>query len=50
MGTTVRGEQRFLRPGEEVVAMIEGIGTLRLPVIAEAAPPRLPPVASYREE
>jgi len=54
MGTAVRGEQRFLRPGEEVVATIEGIGTLRMPVVAEPAPPsatgaRLPPVASYRE-
>jgi 2-keto-4-pentenoate hydratase/2-oxohepta-3-ene-1,7-dioic acid hydratase in catechol pathway len=55
MGTAVRGEQRFLQPGEEIVATIEGIGTLRLPVAAEAAPPsgtgaRLPPVQSYRED
>jgi 2-keto-4-pentenoate hydratase/2-oxohepta-3-ene-1,7-dioic acid hydratase in catechol pathway len=53
MGTAVRGEQRFLQPGEEIVATIEGIGTLRLPIVAEAAPlpgtgARLPPVQSYR--
>ena len=52
MGTAVRGEQRFLTPGEEIVATIEGIGTLRIPVVAEAEPPpasgsRLPPVATY---
>jgi 2-keto-4-pentenoate hydratase/2-oxohepta-3-ene-1,7-dioic acid hydratase in catechol pathway len=52
-GTAVRGEQRFLQPGEEIVATIDGIGTLRLPVVAEAEPPtgsgaRLPPVSSYR--
>ncbi|HEX7082077.1 MAG TPA: fumarylacetoacetate hydrolase family protein [Gammaproteobacteria bacterium] len=54
MGTAVRGEQRFLRPGEEIVATIEGIGTLRIPVVAEEAPPegtgsQLPPVASYAD-
>jgi 2-keto-4-pentenoate hydratase/2-oxohepta-3-ene-1,7-dioic acid hydratase in catechol pathway len=53
MGTAVRGEQRFLKPGEEVVATIDGIGTLRLPVVSETAPPpgtgaRLPPVSTYR--
>jgi hypothetical protein len=53
-GTAVRGEQRFLKPGEEIVATIDGIGTLRLPVVGEAAPPpgsgaRLPPVDSYRK-
>ena len=53
MGTAVRGEQRFLQPGEEITATIEGIGTLRIPVVAEPAPPpgtgaRLPPVRSYR--
>ena len=52
-GTAVRGEQRFLQPGEEIVATIDGIGTLRLPVVAEEEPPtgsgaRLPPVGSYR--
>ncbi len=39
MGTAVRGEQRFLQPGEEIVATIDGIGTLRMPVVAEEAPP-----------
>ena len=52
-GTAVRGEQRFLQPGETIEARIEGIGTLVLPVVAEAMPPErtgsyLPPVASYR--
>lgn len=51
MGTAVRGEQRFLQPGEEIVASIDGIGTLRMPVVAGAEPgpgtgARLPPVAS----
>lgn len=54
MGTAVRGEQRFLQPGEEIVASIDGIGTLRIPVKAEPTPARgtgarLPPVESYRE-
>ena len=53
MGTAVRGEQRFLQPGEEIVATIDGIGTLRMPVVAEEAPTggtgaRLPPVRDYR--
>ncbi len=52
-GTAVRGEQRFLQPGETIRASIEGIGTLVLPVVAEAMPAErtgsyLPPVASYR--
>lgn len=55
MGTAVRGEQRFLQPGEEIVATIDGIGTLRMPVVAADEPPkstgaRLPPVASYRND
>ena len=54
VGTAVRGEQRFLQPGEEVVATIEGIGTLRMPVVGEEEPKgltgaALPPVKSYRE-
>lgn len=54
MGTAVRGEQRFLQPGEEIVATIDDIGTLRMPVIAGEQPPPgtgagLPPVSSYRE-
>jgi 2-keto-4-pentenoate hydratase/2-oxohepta-3-ene-1,7-dioic acid hydratase in catechol pathway len=54
MGTAVRGEQRFLKPGEEIVATIDGIGTLRMPVVGEEAPPSgtgaaLPPVRTYRK-
>jgi len=53
MGTAVRGEQRFLQPGEEIVATIDDIGTLRISVKGEPAPAggtgaRLPPVESYR--
>ena len=53
MGTAVRGEQRFLKPGDLIEATIDGIGTLRMPVVAEDEPPggtgaRLPPVNSYR--
>ena len=52
-GTYVRGEQRFLQPGDTIEASIDGIGTLVHPVAAEAAPPErtgsyLPPVASYQ--
>ena len=52
-GTAYRGEQRFLKPGETIVATIDGIGTLTLPVVAGPAPPPgtgsyLPPVSSYR--
>ena len=52
-GTAVRGEQRFLQPGEIIEATIEGIGTLTIPVIGEEAPTgltgaELPPVDSYR--
>jgi len=55
MGTAVRGEQRFLRPGEVITATIEGIGTLRVPVVGEEPPPegtgsRLPPVESYLQQ
>jgi 2-keto-4-pentenoate hydratase/2-oxohepta-3-ene-1,7-dioic acid hydratase in catechol pathway len=54
MGTAVRGEQRFLKSGEEVVASIDGIGTLRMPVVGEDEPKgltgaQLPPVKSYQE-
>ena len=54
MGTAVRGEQRFLQPGEEISATIDGIGTLQMPVIAEDKPEgltgaELPPVRTYRE-
>jgi len=37
-GTAYRGERRFLQPGETIVATIEGIGTLTLPVEAEGTP------------
>ena len=49
MGTAVRGEQRFLQPGEVIQATIEGIGTLRLPVVSEDAPEGLtrPPAAAH---
>jgi 2-keto-4-pentenoate hydratase/2-oxohepta-3-ene-1,7-dioic acid hydratase in catechol pathway len=53
MGTAVRGEQRFLQPGEVIEATIDGIGTLRMPVVAGEEPTgltgaALPPVRSYR--
>lgn len=53
MGTAVRGEQRFLQPGDVIEATIDGIGTLTVPVVEEDEPPggtgaRLPPVGSYR--
>lgn len=53
MGTAVRGEQRFLQPGDVIEATIDGIGTLTVSVAAEDEPPggtgaRLPPVGSYR--
>ncbi len=53
-GTAVRGSQRFLQPGEEIVASIDGIGSLRMPVVAEEPPTgltgaQLPPVESYRK-
>ena len=53
MGTNVRGEQRFLQPGEEIFATIDGIGTLRIPVAAEREAPNstgaaLPPLETYR--
>ncbi len=54
MGTAVRGKQRFLQPGEVIEATIDGIGTLRMPVVAEEKPEgltgaHLPPVDSYRD-
>ena len=55
MGTAVRGEQRFLQPGENIVAAIDGIGELRISVVGEEPPAtpstgaRLPPVSSYRK-
>ena len=54
MGTAVRGEQRFLQVGEVVTGSIDGIGTLRMPVVGEKEPQgltgaQLPPVCSYRD-
>jgi 2-keto-4-pentenoate hydratase/2-oxohepta-3-ene-1,7-dioic acid hydratase in catechol pathway len=50
-----RTGQRFLKPGEVIEASIDGIGTLRMPVIAGEQPKggtgaRLPPVSSYRKQ
>ena len=47
-------EDRYLKPGEIVEASIDGIGTLRLPVVAGEQPAgengaRLPPVSTYRD-
>jgi 2-keto-4-pentenoate hydratase/2-oxohepta-3-ene-1,7-dioic acid hydratase in catechol pathway len=54
-GTAVRGSQRFLKPGEKIVAAIDGIGELHLSVVAEQPPAtagtgaRLPAVNTYRK-
>ena len=45
----------YLKPGEVMEAKIEGIGTLRNPVVAGPRPPsgsgsQLPPVSSYRKD
>jgi 2-keto-4-pentenoate hydratase/2-oxohepta-3-ene-1,7-dioic acid hydratase in catechol pathway len=50
-----RSGSRFLKPGEVIEASIDGIGTLRMPTVAEDAPKggtgaRLPPVSSYRKQ
>jgi len=50
-----RTGERFLKPGEVIEASIDGIGTLRMPVVAGPQPPggtgsRLPPVSSYRKQ
>lgn len=50
-----RAGDRFLKPGEVIEASIDGIGTLRMPVIQGEQPPggtgaRLPPVSSYRKQ
>ncbi len=54
MGTAVRGAQRFLQPGEVITGTIDGIGTLRMPVVAGEKPEglsgaALPPVNTYRD-
>jgi 2-keto-4-pentenoate hydratase/2-oxohepta-3-ene-1,7-dioic acid hydratase in catechol pathway len=50
-----RTGSRFLKPGEVIEASIDGIGTLRMPVVAGPQPPggtgaRLPAVSSYRKQ
>lgn len=45
---------RFLKPGEVIEANIDGIGTLRMPVVAGPQPSggtgsRLPPISTYRK-
>ena len=50
-----RAGDRFLKPGEVIEASIDGIGTLRMPVVAGAQPPggtgaRLPSISSYRKQ
>lgn len=50
-----RSGSRFLKPGEVIEASIDGIGTLRMPVVGESQPPggtgaRLPPVSTYRKQ
>jgi 2-keto-4-pentenoate hydratase/2-oxohepta-3-ene-1,7-dioic acid hydratase in catechol pathway len=54
MGTVVRGAQAYLKPGDEIVATIDGIGTLTIPVVAGKEPAKgtgsyLPPVNTYRK-
>ena len=54
VGTAYRGEQQFLKAGDTIVATIDGIGTLTLPVAAGEPPPAgtgsfLPAVSSYRK-
>ena len=53
VSAATREGARYLKPGEVIEASIDGIGTLRMPVVSEPQPPggtgvRLPPVASYR--
>jgi 2-keto-4-pentenoate hydratase/2-oxohepta-3-ene-1,7-dioic acid hydratase in catechol pathway len=52
--TAERGQSGYLQPGETIEASIEGIGTLRMPVVAGPPLPddltgsHLPPVRTYR--
>ncbi len=51
--TETRGQDGFLRAGEVIEASIDGIGTLRMPVVAGVQPEgltgaELPPVRTYR--
>lgn len=55
MGQAYRGAERFLKPGERIVASIDGIGSISMPVVAEPEPApgtgsRLPPVSTYRKQ
>jgi 2-keto-4-pentenoate hydratase/2-oxohepta-3-ene-1,7-dioic acid hydratase in catechol pathway len=50
-----RTGNRFLKPGEVMEASIDGIGTLRMPAVAEEPPKggtgaRLPAVSTYRKQ
>ena len=53
--TAERGQSGYLQAGETIEASIEGIGTLRMPVVAGAPLPDgltgsyLPPVRTYRD-
>jgi 2-keto-4-pentenoate hydratase/2-oxohepta-3-ene-1,7-dioic acid hydratase in catechol pathway len=54
MGTVVRGTTQYLKAGDEIVATIDGIGTLTIPVVEGKTPPAgtgsfLPPVNTYRK-
>jgi 2-keto-4-pentenoate hydratase/2-oxohepta-3-ene-1,7-dioic acid hydratase in catechol pathway len=49
-----RTGDRFLKVGEVIEASVDGIGTLRMPVVMGEKPPggtgaRLPPISSYRK-
>jgi 2-keto-4-pentenoate hydratase/2-oxohepta-3-ene-1,7-dioic acid hydratase in catechol pathway len=53
MAVVQTGEAQWLQPGDIVEATIDGIGTLRMPVVGEERPQgapgvRLPPVNTYR--
>ncbi|MDH3206499.1 MAG: fumarylacetoacetate hydrolase family protein [Gemmatimonadota bacterium] len=53
MGVVQTGTAEWLQAGDVIEATVDGIGTLRMPVVSEDAPPgpvgvRLPPVNSYR--
>lgn len=55
MGVVQTGTARWLGAGDVVEATIDGIGTLRMHVAVEEAPPgdtgaRLPPVSTYRDD
>jgi 2-keto-4-pentenoate hydratase/2-oxohepta-3-ene-1,7-dioic acid hydratase in catechol pathway len=49
-----RTGDRFLKAGEVIEASVDGIGTLRMPVVMGEKPPggtgsRLPPISTYRK-